>query len=118
MSNILAGEWKLIKSMLAETDIIDYIVLHTTSPDNSIMEMAVWSLSNIVGDVEGKIVREKLISVSVVDNILNRMLTLDGTHKKILTTVVWFFSNILKGPPFPDPAYMNLYKRLVSFATN
>jgi len=78
-------------------------------------------LANLIGNSEALVIREKLIKHGFIDQIYNKALHILTNQKDkkqyghLSTTVIWLFSQVLRGPPFPDPNYEELYKKLVAF---
>ena len=74
----------------------------------------------MIGSDEGMVIREKLIKHNFVDQILVQVASYNKPDKRKQTqylskTAVWFFSQVLRGPPYPDPSREDLYNKLITF---
>lgn len=102
----MSAEFRQIKPILEKTNAIDSVIRFITVDDLTLFEHSIWALTNIIGEGDGLIVREKLIKLGVVDAVLDKMLNTERSNKHVIRTVTWFFANIMKGPPFPDKSYL------------
>ena len=119
-SNIMTLPFYELEDFLENTNTIESIVRLAMSQNLRLFDSAIWALTNMFADDEDQALKENLIDYGIVDHVLLMYEKLTKKEFPIsdietnthITTIIWFLSNLTKGPKFIDVKYMSILNKI------
>eukprot|EP01017_Pseudomicrothorax_dubius_P045276 TRINITY_DN7808_c0_g1_i1.p1 TRINITY_DN7808_c0_g1~~TRINITY_DN7808_c0_g1_i1.p1 ORF type:complete len:495 (-),score=95.21 TRINITY_DN7808_c0_g1_i1:94-1578(-) len=98
LTNIASGDSTDVANLVAIDGVSKIIGMLFWTKDTAHIETAIWALGNVCG--ESLIYRDQLLAMGIIDLVLE-ILGSQICEYKILKTLVWLTSNLVRGRPYP-----------------